>query len=407
MALELLRSSAAVRRFFAAHAQSTVGTGLTLVAFPLVAHERHGSPSAVAFVLLAELLPLMVAGPWIGALADRLPRTPCAVGADLLRAAALIVAATTGSFALTVLCAALAGLGTAVFQPAVLSGLPALTGDDRADAAMSLFSSVTSAGQTAGMLLAALLVSAVGADGALAVDAATFVLSAGLIGTVALGAPVAGDAPPADADAVNDAKESLLAVPAFASVLVAGAAVALAAGMSNVAEPTFLSRTLHSGAAGFGVMMAVWGGGMALGSLIATRRRAEHGPYRPYVLGMGLVAAGFLGAAASPALLPALVAFTVNGVGNGIVVVSERFLVRDLAGEGREGRAFGALESVTAWAFAASLVLAGALITIVGARTTIAIAGAATLAVTGIAALTLARRSAPAVPSASPVPATT
>jgi MFS family permease len=93
-----LSTPSRARRFFLAYAQSSLGTGMSLVALPLVALERHGSAMAVALVLLAELAPLMLAGSWLGGLADRWPRRRCVVGADVLRCAAVagIVLAPSG-----------------------------------------------------------------------------------------------------------------------------------------------------------------------------------------------------------------------------------------------------------------------------------------------------------------------
>jgi len=55
------------RRFFAAHAQSCLGSGLAYVALPLLAYDRFGSAWAVVAVLLPDLLPAVVLGPLIGA----------------------------------------------------------------------------------------------------------------------------------------------------------------------------------------------------------------------------------------------------------------------------------------------------------------------------------------------------
>jgi hypothetical protein len=64
----MLRSALArpeARRFFAAHAQSSLGTGLALLALPLLALDRFGSALAVSAVLLPDLLPAIVIGPLV------------------------------------------------------------------------------------------------------------------------------------------------------------------------------------------------------------------------------------------------------------------------------------------------------------------------------------------------------
>ena len=56
-------SGAPARRFFAAHAQSCLGTGLAYVALPLLAYERFDTAWAIAAVLLPDLLPAILFGP--------------------------------------------------------------------------------------------------------------------------------------------------------------------------------------------------------------------------------------------------------------------------------------------------------------------------------------------------------
>src|SRR4051812_50042122 len=62
---EMFRESLAgapARRFFVAHAQSCLGTGLAYVALPLLAYERFDSAWAVSAVLVPDPPPAI--GPW-------------------------------------------------------------------------------------------------------------------------------------------------------------------------------------------------------------------------------------------------------------------------------------------------------------------------------------------------------
>ena len=70
------------RRFFGAHAQSCLGSGLAYVALPLLAYDRFGSAWAVVAVLLPDLLPAVVLGPLVGALVDRWGWRTCALLGD-------------------------------------------------------------------------------------------------------------------------------------------------------------------------------------------------------------------------------------------------------------------------------------------------------------------------------------
>src|SRR3954466_5516242 len=104
--IDLLRSNPPARRFFLAWLQSALGNGMGYVALVLVALDRFHSPWAVAAILIADLVPLMALGPLLGGAADRLPRRACAVTADVVRAAAFIGIAVTGSLPATLAFAA-------------------------------------------------------------------------------------------------------------------------------------------------------------------------------------------------------------------------------------------------------------------------------------------------------------
>ena len=111
------------RRFFLAHAQSSIGSGIAIVGLPLLAYDRFHTPWALTGVLLCELLPAVVLGPVLGAMADRLPRRTCLVAADMLRLGAFAALAFVPSLGLMIVCALVAGIGTALFNPSALASL--------------------------------------------------------------------------------------------------------------------------------------------------------------------------------------------------------------------------------------------------------------------------------------------
>src|SRR4051812_25496678 len=182
------------RRFFIAHAQSSLGTGLAYVALPLLAYDRFHTPWAVSAVLLPDLLPAIVLGPLLGALVDRIGWRTCAVVADGLRMVAFTVIMTAGSLPTVIIGALIAGVGTALFSPAALAGVPRLVdGDESRAAVMGLYSAIDDFGLTAGPALAALALAVVSPVALMGVNAATFAISAVVVATVATrGTAVAG-----------------------------------------------------------------------------------------------------------------------------------------------------------------------------------------------------------------------
>src|SRR3954451_596095 len=192
--LRLLNDVPAARRFYAVQLQSSLGTGMGYVALVLVALERFHSAWAVAVVLLADLLPLMLLGPVLGGVADRLPRRGCAVAADVARGVAFLGIAAAGQLWLVGVLAAPAGAGRGVFRPAVLAGLPHFAGERHHAAATSLYGAISTGGQMLGPLLAGALLLGGGPGPALVFHGVTFLISAAVLAPVALGRPAQRDA---------------------------------------------------------------------------------------------------------------------------------------------------------------------------------------------------------------------
>src|SRR3984957_1534199 len=84
----MLRSNPPLRRLLAAWAQSCVGTGAGYIALLLLTYRHLHTSWALSAVLLADFLPAIAFGSWFGAFADRYPKRPVIVAANLLQAAA-------------------------------------------------------------------------------------------------------------------------------------------------------------------------------------------------------------------------------------------------------------------------------------------------------------------------------
>ncbi len=142
-------------------------------------------------MLLADFLPGIVLAAPFGALADRMSRRRLAVGADILRAGAFIALAVLPSFPATVGFALLAGVGSALFRPAVNAAVSGLVTDEQRSPAMALVGAGISIGVTVGPALTALVLLFSSATVVLAANGVTFLLVAVygvamLVGSLAL-----------------------------------------------------------------------------------------------------------------------------------------------------------------------------------------------------------------------------
>src|SRR5204862_2799371 len=117
-------------------------------------------------------------------------RRRCAVIADVLRAAVFIGLGFASSFALIFTLALLAGVGTALFKPAILAGLPSMVEEKSLPAATSLYGAIEDLGLTVEPAIAAGILLVAGAPAVMFANGATFALSALLVGSIEFGGVV-------------------------------------------------------------------------------------------------------------------------------------------------------------------------------------------------------------------------
>ncbi|MFL5883588.1 MAG: MFS transporter, partial [Thermoleophilaceae bacterium] len=367
---DLLRNEPRARAFLLTHLQSSLGTGAGYVALVVIAYRRFHSPWAITLVLLADFLPVMLFGPLIGAIVDRWSRRWCAVAADAIRAVAFVGIGLVSGFEVTVALAVLAGFGTALFSPSILSALPSLVEKDRLPAITSLYGSVTDLGRTVGPLIAAISFPLVGAEVLLVADGVTFGISAVVLATLSFGARTSEEVSAGGRALLQEAREGIATaarLPGVRVVLFASSAIVLFAATLNVAE-LLLARELHAGAAGYAVLLAMLGIGVVAGSLTAVRGSSPPELKSRYLGGLAVVSLGLLLLSVVPVYAAALPAFLITGIGNGLVVVHERRLFQIGVPERLRGRAFASLDTLASWAFAAAFLLSGALIAAMGTR---------------------------------------
>jgi MFS family permease len=182
------------RRLFVARTTSLVGDGIAPVALAFAVLDLTGSATDLGLVLAAHSLVLTALVLVGGVYADRLSPRVAMLGADLLRVAStgliavLLLSGVAAVWHLIVLYA-VAGAATAFFNPASDSLLPQLVPAAQIQDGSALLNFSRSAGQFAGPALAGIVL-ALGSPGdALAIDAATFAVSAACL--LGLRAPAA------------------------------------------------------------------------------------------------------------------------------------------------------------------------------------------------------------------------
>ncbi len=171
------------RLFFTGQMVSLLGDAVTPFALAWAVLDLTGSARDLGFVIAANTAPLVVFLLAGGVFADRLPRRSVMLTADVARmavqaaTAALLLSHTARIWELIVL-QALAGTGTAFFNPASTGLTPMTVSGKRLQEANALRGMSMAAAQFAGPALAGILIVTVGPGYALAIDAASFAASA-------------------------------------------------------------------------------------------------------------------------------------------------------------------------------------------------------------------------------------
>jgi MFS family permease len=389
---ELFTHERAARPLLVAHVQSSLGSGAAYVALLLIAYERFHSALAVSAILLCEFVPALLLGAVMGAAADRWSRRTIMIAADVVRAGAFVGLALVDSFAATVALAALAGVGQAAFNPAVMASLPSLVSEKRLPAAMGAWGAIQEFGFTVGPMLAAATFAIIGATGVLLANGITFAISALLLCTLALPHVVseAGERKPSLIASALDGARALRRNRAAWTVVLSSTCFVCFFGAMNVAEVLLVNSTLHGGKAGYAVVTTAMSVGIFFGSLLAARGEDPALGRRLYLGGIALCAVGMAACAVAPVLAVAVAAFAVIGLGNGMALVSEGVLIQQVIPDEIKGRAFGLKGAMISGAFLVAYFGGGLLVAGIGARGTFGLIAVGSLLVCLVARVVLA-----------------
>ena len=171
------------RALWSSETLSVAGDRLALVALTLLVYDRTRSPLLSATVYAVGYLPYVIGGLFLADLADRRPRRSVMVACDLVRAA-LVAVMVLPHLQLWVLAALLfaATMFSPVFEAARAAVTPEILQGERYVLGTAVLSTTFLAAEVTGAAAGGVAVAFIGVRPSLAVDVATFVLSALFIG---------------------------------------------------------------------------------------------------------------------------------------------------------------------------------------------------------------------------------
>ena len=323
--------------------------------------ELTGKGEAVAFALLTRFVPMFLAGPAAGVVADRLSRRAIMIVSDVLRAGlvlCLLFVRRPDQAWIAYAVVTAHSLVSAFFEPAQQAMLPNLVSEADYPLAATLENSLWAATLAVGSALGGVALALVGRDLAFAADAASFLVSAGLIARLpsgyasradrqALEMVEEGRAPGSQMEnllGVRDLREGVAYVSSHRRVralLAVKASFGLTLGGVLVLLAWFGEKVFAEGnGAGIAVLWTARGVGSFAGPFAAFRISGtdERGLRRGISGAFALLVVCYVGFALSPAIGYAAVALAIANAGGSILWTSGSTLLQRIVPDAVRGR---------------------------------------------------------------------
>jgi MFS family permease len=383
-ALRGVLASPALRRLQLAWAASMTGGLAYMVTLSVVAYRHGGGAAGVGLLMLVRMVVSAACAPFTAILADRRSPKRTMIGSDGLRAVLVVVLAvavhsSAGIVVIYVIACTISAVSTA-FRPAQAVLMPALArSPEELTAANAVSTTIESAAIFAGPGIGGLLLAVGGPAISFAACGAMLVWSATLVSLVPEPELDRTKQPDEAGESfvhmVTGGARALLSSPLLAVVVGLYALQCVVAGGLAVFTVVLALQVLHIGNAGVGYLDSAFGvggilGGVAAAMLAAGRRLALAFGLGVLVWGVGIA---LVGVASSTVIVLLLLAGV--GAGNTVVDVAAITLLQRSAPAQVIGRVFGVLESILLGAIGVGSILAPALISLLGVRSTIVITG--------------------------------
>jgi MFS family permease len=374
--------------FWAAQAVSRFGDPITLIALTYVTYRATQSALATALAVLIATIPAALFSLFGGAIADAAGHRRVMLGADIIRGIVLglvpVLVGLNAPLAFVFAAVFVSGICSAVFNPARVSIIPTLLGEEHLARGNSLVYATDRAVEIAGGLAGGILVATIGSS-AFFVDAATFALSAMLLSRVAV---VERARQLTWSRLLSEASEGLRLLRGSV-VLWSNTVFSLAAQVSNPIinglTPAFIIQRFAGndpgvGAVEYGISEAAIAAGAVLGSAVLPRYAARLRKGHLLIFGFAATGTLVLLIALSYSFATTVVLFALLGVANVAFYVPTVTILQEGTAPETRASVFGARIALTNLSWLPLIFVGGALADVFGPALLIAVAGLVTLA---------------------------
>lgn len=373
--IDLLRRNRSFRQLWLGQVVSQMGDWFNTIALYTIILKLTGSGRDVGLLLVARFIPSFFFGPISGVIADRFSRQRIMIVSDILRAVVvlgfLFVRRPDQLWIIYVLTVFQLGLST-FFEPAKTAAIPSIV-EDRELVAANAISSVTwSAMLTIGAALGGVFTSLFGTDVAFVLDAATYLLSAALIGSIRLPKRQKRERQKVSLGRLLGITETIEGIkyvkdrPRVLAALLVKPAWGIGGGILTLLA-VFGERIFPVGkdaAGGIGVLFAARGIGTAVGPIVARRISGEGNRRMQVSIGIAFLIGGvfymLFGSATS--FIFALVVLGIAHCGGSILWVFSTVILQRAVADNFRGRVFAAELALVTLTMAASNYVTGELL---------------------------------------------
>ncbi|MGH3501150.1 MAG: MFS transporter [Nocardioidaceae bacterium] len=393
----------AVREFrglWSAQFLSVVGDQLARVALAILVYNRTGSALLTALTYALTFLPHLIGGPLLAGLADILPRRRVMIVCDLLRAG-LVAGMAVPQVPFAALCALLfvSEVLAGPFQAARVATMPEVLSGDKYVVGTAVTSMTHQATQISGFAVGGAVVAVIGSHNALAVDAATFAMSALIVRLWVEARPAARQRAtwnPELVRSMTDGARLVLRDPRLRALAGFAWLCSFYIVPEGLAAP--YADTLGVSAIGVGLLMAAIPTGNLVGAFVFGRFVPPS--RRPRLIGplAMLSCAPLIGCAVFPSFRLTLALWGVAGLGAAYQLAANATFVRTVDPSGR-GQAVGLVQAGMMAGQGFGILLSGAAAEVFGPEPVVAAAGLLGLIAAALITVAWGRASGYAVPS--------
>jgi MFS family permease len=387
-------------RLLSSYTLNELGDSVGIVALAILVFDRTGDVAATsAFFIVGKFLPALLA-PVLTARLDQVSLRRTLPGIYLVEAlvfGALALIA-DGNFVLALVLAlalvdgTLAVTARGLTRGAVGSLLEPAGLLREGNALMNIGFALASVG---GAALAGLLVAGFGLSTALLVDALSFLVIAIALASTR-GLPRFEVEHQGWRERLGDGLRFVRRHPAIRLLLIGQAFALILFTLVIPIEVIYAKESLGTTDAGFGVLLASWGAGIVIGSLVYLLVKARS-PLTLIVVSTAAIGAGYLGMASANTLLVACLFSVLGGAGNGVQWIAVVTAIQELTPPSYQARITGLLESLGAGMPGIGYLLGGILVGIGSPRTAYAVAGGGVLVLVVLSLLARPRLTGPSV----------